>query len=71
MKILRKLIHLLPKFGNKNKKKRFIDDWEFNSLKKSKEDEMNRILEKINKYGIKSLSKTELDFLNQYNKKSL
>jgi len=66
MKILRKLIQLLPKFGNKNKKKRFINDCEFNSLKKSKEDEINRILEKINKYGIKSLSKKELDFLNQY-----
>lgn len=72
MKILRKLILLLPKFGNKNtKSKRFIDDWEYNSIKKSKEDEMNRILEKINNSGIKSLSKTELEFLNQYNKKSL
>lgn len=64
MKILRKLIQLLPKFGNKNTKtKRFIDDFEFNSLKKLKEDETNRILEKISKKGINSLTKSELDFL--------
>lgn len=58
-------------FFKDTKSKRFIDDWEYNSIKKSKEDEMNRILEKINNSGIKSLSKTELEFLNQYNKKSL
>jgi hypothetical protein len=72
MKILRKLIQLLPKLGSKkNRSRRFIDDWEYNSIKKSKQDEIDRILDKISKSGTKSLSKKELDFLNSYNKKSL
>jgi membrane associated rhomboid family serine protease len=40
-----------------------IDD-EFNVKRKNKTDEMDRILEKISKRGIKSLSKDEKDFLD-------
>lgn len=54
----------------KRKKKRHIDDYEFNHIKKSKQDEVDRILDKINKSGMKSLTKSELKFLEEY-KKSL
>jgi len=43
--------------------KRFIDDYEFNSIRKEKEDELNRILEKISEKGMKSLTKEEQQFL--------
>jgi len=46
-----------------NVEKRFIDDYEFNSIRKEKEDELNRILEKISEKGMKSLTKEEQQFL--------
>ena len=46
-----------------NVEKRLIDDYEFNSIRKEKEDELNRILEKISEKGMKSLTKEEQQFL--------
>jgi hypothetical protein len=43
--------------------KRFIDDYEYNSIRKEKEDELNRILDKISEKGMKSLTKQEQQFL--------
>jgi len=43
--------------------KRFIDDYEFNSIRKENEDELNRILDKISEKGMKSLTKQEQQFL--------
>lgn len=43
--------------------KRFIDDYEFNSIRKENEDELNRILDKISEKGMKSLTKKEQEFL--------
>lgn len=48
--------------------KRFIDDYEYNSIRKEKEDELNRILDKISEKGMKSLTKQEQQFLKN-NKK--
>jgi len=43
--------------------KRFIDDYEYNSIRKKNEDELNRILDKISEKGMKSLTKKEQQFL--------
>jgi hypothetical protein len=43
--------------------KRFIDDYEYNSIRKENEDELNRILDKISEKGMKSLTKKEQQFL--------
>ena len=43
--------------------KRFIDDYEYNSIRKENEDELNRILDKISEKGMKSLTKQEQQFL--------
>jgi hypothetical protein len=43
--------------------KRFIDDYHYNSKRKEKEDELNRILDKISEKGMKSLTKQEQQFL--------
>jgi hypothetical protein len=48
--------------------KRFIDDYEFNSIRKENEDELNRILDKISEKGMKSLTKQEQQFLKNKNK---
>ena len=50
-------------FKSKPVEKRFVDDYEFNSIRKEKEDELNRILDKISEKGIKSLTKKEQQFL--------
>lgn len=55
-------------FKSKHVEKRFIDDYEFNQLKKESEDELNRILEKISEKGMKSLTKQEQQFLKNKNK---
>ncbi len=44
------------------------DDYEYNDLKKKREDELDRILEKIQKHGIETLSKEEKAFLNNMRK---
>jgi len=62
------MLNWIKKLFTKPSKKRLIDDYEFNSIRKEKEDELNRILDKISEKGIKSLTKKEKDFLNS-NKK--
>lgn len=49
-------------------KKRYISDYEYNDLRKLREDKMNSILEKISKRGFDSLSESEKKFLNNYGK---
>jgi membrane associated rhomboid family serine protease len=58
--------HLLVIGMNKiSSNKRYYDiDDEFNAKRKNKTDEMDRILEKISKRGIKSLTNEEKDFLD-------
>ncbi|MCB9202037.1 MAG: rhomboid family intramembrane serine protease [Flavobacteriales bacterium] len=56
----------LPKIKSKPKftyEKTPKDDYEFNSQRKSKNDEVDRILEKIADSGYESLSKSEKEFL--------
>jgi len=55
-------------FKSKPVEKRFVDDYEFNSIRKEKEDELNRILDKISEKGMKSLTKQEQQFLKNKNK---
>ena len=44
------------------------DDYEYNDLKKRREDELDRILEKIQKHGIETLSMEEKAFLKKMRK---
>lgn len=48
-------------------KKRSLTDYEFNEVRSEKLNKINKILDKISKHGMKSLSKEEIDFLNKYN----
>lgn len=48
--------------------KRKLDDFQFNELKKEKQDKIDRILDKISKRGINSLTKSERDTLDNFNK---
>lgn len=57
------MLSWFKKIFKTNVEKRFIDDYEFNSIRKEKEDELNRILEKISEKGMKSLTKEEQQFL--------
>jgi hypothetical protein len=52
-------------FKSKPVEKRFIDNYEYNSIRKENEDELNRILDKISEKGMKSLSKEEFKFLRK------
>jgi hypothetical protein len=53
-------------FLRKSKPKRGLDDYEFNGIRKYKEDKVNNILDKISKYGIQSLTKEEKNFLDKF-----
>lgn len=57
------MLSWFKKLFKTNVEKRLIDDYEFNSIRKEKEDELNRILEKISEKGMKSLTKKEQQFL--------
>ena len=46
-----------------------INDYDYYDKRKEIENEINRILEKINKEGENSLSKDEKDFIDEYAKK--
>ncbi|HOY91047.1 MAG TPA: hypothetical protein PK891_04975, partial [Bacteroidales bacterium] len=46
-----------------------INDYDYYDKRKELENEINRILEKINKEGENSLSKEEKDFIDEYSKK--
>lgn len=62
------MLSWFKKLLKKNVEKRLIDDYEFNSIRKEKEDELNRILDKISEKGMKSLTKKEQEFLKNKNK---
>jgi len=51
-------------FKTKTIKKRIISDDEYNYIRKSKQDKINQILDKISEKGY-SLTKNEIDFLNK------
>ena len=57
------MLNWFKKLFKTNVKKRLIDDYEFNSIRKEKEDELDRILDKISEKGMKSLTKKEQEFL--------
>jgi hypothetical protein len=57
------MLSWFKKIFKRKVEKRFIDDYEFNSIKKENEDELNRILDKISEKGMKSLTKKEQQFL--------
>jgi hypothetical protein len=57
------MLSWFKKLFKRKVEKRFIDDYEFNSIKKENEDELNRILDKISEKGMKSLTKKEQQFL--------
>jgi hypothetical protein len=52
-------------FKTKTIKKRIISDDEYNSIRKDKQDKINKILDKISEKGYSSLTKNEIDFLNK------
>lgn len=60
-KINKWLKHILKP---KTVKKRFIDDYEFNEIRKQKKDKLDSILDKISKK--KQLTKKEKEFLDKY-----
>lgn len=62
------MLNWFKKLFKTNVEKRLIDDYEFNSIRKEKEDELNRILDKISEKGMKSLTKKEQEFLKNKNK---
>lgn len=62
------MLSWFKKLFKRKVEKRFIDDYEFNSIKKENEDELNRILDKISEKGMKSLTKKEQQFLKNKNK---
>jgi hypothetical protein len=57
------MLSWFKKLFKTNVEKRLIDDYEYNSIRKEKEDELNRILDKISEKGMKSLTKQEQQFL--------
>jgi hypothetical protein len=57
------MLSWFKKLFKTNVEKRLIDDYEFNSIRKEKEDELDRILDKILEKGMKSLTKKEQQFL--------
>ena len=57
------MLNWFKKLFKTNVEKRLIDDYEFNSIRKEKEDELDRILDKISEKGMKGLTKKEQQFL--------
>jgi hypothetical protein len=57
------MLSWFKKLFKRKVEKRFIDDYEYNSIRKENEDELNRILDKISEKGMKSLTKQEQQFL--------
>jgi hypothetical protein len=57
------MLSWFKKLFKRKVEKRFIDDYEYNSIRKENEDELNRILDKISEKGMKSLTKKEQQFL--------
>jgi hypothetical protein len=57
------MLSWFKKLFKRKVEKRFIDDYEYNSIRKENDDELNRILDKISEKGMKSLTKKEQQFL--------
>ena len=51
---------------HKTIKKKYEDDYEYNTRKKIEEIELNKILDKISRSGYNSLSKKEKELLKKY-----
>ena len=61
----RKLTSKLNNYKFKSENNLTLDQ-QYNSKKVDKQKEIDRILDKISRSGLKSLSKTERDFLDRY-----
>jgi hypothetical protein len=61
------ILNMFKSFFIRDKKLRgrVVSDYEYNDLRKMKEDETNRILEKISKKGVASLTEKEKKFLGR------
>jgi len=57
----------LKSLFKKQKSSKKLDDYEFNDLKRKKQDYIDYLLDKISKNGIKSLTKKEKEFLDNIN----
>jgi hypothetical protein len=65
---IKKIIYWLKNIFKKQKvEKRFISDYEFNSIRKDKQDRLDKILDKISEKGYSSLTKKEFEFLSKKN----
>lgn len=66
MSVLSKVLAILSSFFVRKKRRgRVVSDYEYNDLRKIKEDETNRILDKISKKGLDSLTEKEKNFLGR------
>lgn len=50
----------------KKKPSGFLDDYQFNELRKKKQDRVDRILDKVSKKGIDSLTEKEKEILKEF-----
>ena len=65
---LKNILTKKPKSSLESIPARPLTDDEFNEIRAAKTDKMNKILDKISKKGIESLSQHEKNFLNNYGK---
>jgi hypothetical protein len=56
---------LNPTLNKKLVEKRVVNDYDFNKLRKEKQDKLDKILDKISEKGLKSLTENELKILNK------
>jgi hypothetical protein len=56
---------LNPTLNKKLVEKRVVNDYDFNKLRKEKQDKLDKILDKISEKGLKSLTENELKNLNK------
>jgi hypothetical protein len=56
---------LNPTLNKKLVEKRVLNDYDFNKLRKEKQDKLDKILDKISEKGLKSLTENELKILNK------
>lgn len=62
-----KFFNWLNSLFKKQKSSKKLDDYDFNDLKRKKQDYIDYLLDKISKSGIKSLTKKEKEFLDNIN----
>jgi hypothetical protein len=56
---------LNPTLNKKLVEKRVVNDYDFNKLRKEKQDKLDKILDKISEKGLESLTEKELKILNK------